>query len=310
MTPKRMYLLAIMAFALLLGAALMVACGGDDKAEEPDGPISCNTIEDCPGGWNCIDGTCQQPSQPDGDEDSDAVDEDPDVDERPLPCDVICCADADCIPPGWTPDEPAWYCDKPGTAESTCLQELPPCEFECCDARDCIEDYEGNPNKCDYFYCQSPGTEDAACANNFPSEYETGKQYCSPRADQTWVYFNISTDESGCFKLEEAECDQIYDCADDNLDGVIECVSSRRCRTDADCVAPLKCDMNAVDDLTGLHKCAVPVVGEGETCAENCVDNGGQLDCNMVAECEEGLTCSVDTSGDQPWSGVCAAQEE
>ena len=296
----------------ILGALLCGACssGGGNN----NGPILCNTQADCPSGWICLDGQCQEPATPDGDTTTDGdeveLDEADEASEL-VPCDFICCTDAECVPPTWTSDQPRWYCDDPGTAQSTCKQEAAPCAFECCDTADCVDNFAGNPNKCSYFRCQSPGTADAACIQDF--DCDDSAQYCTGLEITPWAYYICRVDNQGCKYFEDATCDQIKDC-EENMDGTISCLSSRRCHVDNDCTYPNKCLNDPAYPNGEFGRCDVPTVGAGQKCAENCVTDQAtsQINCVMVAYCDstQNLTCLVDTSsGQEPYEGTCGTQK-
>ncbi len=313
MKPKHVVLLG----ALFVALAFMVfSCGDDSNDKKEDGPVKCITTRDCPQNNICVQGICKEkPSTTDGDEELDTTENTSDGDEETtdstdqIPCSYICCSDADCIPPDWTPDQPAWYCDNPNTPQASCKQEAAPCEYECCSTADCVNK---DPNHCETWFCNNRGTPDAECVNDMDI-YELGHQYCEKNENVgTWIYYEAVM-KDGCKVLETKECDRIKDC-EENGDGTISCIRSERCREDSDCVSPLKCDYERGFPDIGLGRCLMPQAGEGDICMINVDQQSGNGD--WVAECypppqnqddQNGLVCCIDPNQQcsEGTTGVC-----
>ncbi len=280
-------------FALVLAAIIALASffascssgGSTDNSDYDINNIKCKTSNDCPTGWKCLDSICRPPSADgdatiDGDE-SDGSDVNLDQEELQVLCNYLCCTDQDCVPANWKEGDPKWYCDHKATEQSTCKQEELPCQYECCTTKDCVDK---DPKHCSTWFCNAKGTPDAKCQDDMPDSICTvGYKYCvNNEVIGLWYWDECKLDAGGCKFKERQSCDLILDC-DQLMNGQIQCIHSGRCRSDADCELPKKCNMEAGFPELQLGRCLVPRVGKGEICVKNCDDQG--QGCETIADC-------------------------
>lgn len=258
-------------------------------------PDCCETDADCVGsvGDICVDNECVPDAstcvQPDDCDDEDLCTVDACVDGTCVFTDVVC--------PG---DE---FCDG---VSGNCV--------ECLSNADCDDGYGCTVDACSGFACNNIPT-DAICDDN---QFCTGAEFCDPD--------DADADADGCVSVgdpckdgvvdvgkicnevtdacddctSDAECDDFVPCTDDTC--VVDTCAN--VNNDDNCLDPLNCDGDDICDPTDPDAGADGCYAPGNPCDPKLCDEvtfdpldpaGTCVDCTANAECDDGLTCTLDT---------------
>ena len=173
----------------------------------------------------------------------------------------------------------------------------------------------------------SPCTDGSQCASGLCAQAPSGTAVCvRPCSDETPcpVYVGLSDTqvlETQCTCSDEAPCcvPKPEDCAngaDDDCDGLVDCVDTDDCDGNKACTGMEVCDNSIDDDFDGLTNCDDPDCATDPACGctpetEDC-SNGVDDDCDGLVDCADTQDCHLDQacrSGVQAAKLYCAADE-